>query len=82
MRYRFISPCSPCANGRKPQEGDVAHPITIPTDDGGIVEIELGRTGLAKLCVCFAAMLLADPALRKEVEKIKLDTDREKRKKR
>lgn len=45
MIYRFKTKDCPDANGRQPESGDQKWTVYFPTEDGGRVYIEMGKSG-------------------------------------
>lgn len=68
MNYLFHTPCSPQANGRKPEIGEEKFPLWMPTDEGGKIIINMGRAGAIKLCACAISMMSNDDTFKEEVQ--------------
>ncbi len=67
MRYHFLTPGHPEANGRRPQTGEESFVLVFPTDDGGVVEIFLGRKDWVNSAATICAMLDESIGLSREV---------------
>lgn len=57
MNYHFRTPTHPEANGRHPRVGEESFVLMYPTDEGGMVSIELGRADWIHAAATIVKML-------------------------
>lgn len=68
MDHVFRCKSHPEANGRRPVAGDEAFTAFFTTEDGGKVNIEMGREDYVNHAAAIVRMLQDDPAINREVE--------------
>lgn len=62
MTHEFKTPDHPEANGRQPQSGESAYPLTFPLENGDTLIVAMGTEGFRHLSNVVLAMLTDAPS--------------------